>query len=206
MFSLKQDIELMRSMDSQYSYQWYIQQFEAAKDTAEKFILSVDEARFLQPPADDRWCIAEIYSHLINYGNLYFNNFATAITNTQETTNDLEQSFQPRWLVRKLVNFFEPPYKIKMKTIDSMQPDPVSDYNRMELLDEYVNLQDRFLAQIEKGQHRHVNLAATKMKHPFISWINMTLTECLALAEVHQRRHQWQAEQALEALKEKSQI
>lgn len=193
-------------MNLQYSYSWYIRQFETAKDTAEEFILSIDEAQFLQPPAEGRWCVAEIYSHLINYGNLYFNNFSAAITNTQKTTNKLEQSFQPRWIVRKLVAFFDPPYTIRMNTIEAMQPDSVSGYNRMELLDEYVNLQDRFIAQLEKGQHRHVDLAATKMEHPFISWINMTLTECLALAEVHQRRHQWQAEQTLQKLKESSQI
>lgn len=187
-------------MSQQYSYSWYIQQFEAAKDNAEKFLLSVNEAQFLQPPSEGRWSIAECYSHLINYGDLYYNNLAAGIANTQHTTNNLEQSFQPRWVVRKLASFFEPPYSIKMKTVDAMQPDAVSGYNRMELLDEYVNLQEQFIAQLERGQHRHVDLSTTKIKHPMISWIKMTLTECFALAEAHQRRHQWQAEKTLEAL------
>lgn len=193
-------------MSSRYSYSWYIQQFEAAKDTAEEFILSVDETRFTQPPAEGRWCIGEIYSHLINYGNLYFDNMAAGITNSQKTTRNPEKTFPPRWVAQKLVDFFEPPYKMKLKTIKAMKPEPVSGYNRMELLDEYVNLQDRLIAQLEKGQHRHIALNATKVKHPLMSFIKMTLSECFALVEVHQRRHQWQAEQTLESLNENTQF
>lgn len=189
-------------MSSKYSYEWYIQQFEDAKETAEKFVLSTDEAQFLQPPAEGKWSIAEIYSHLIKYGDLYYKNMAPGITNTQKTTEDFEQSFRPRWIVRKIISFFDPPYKMKVKTIKVMKPDPVSDYNRMELLDEYVNLQDRFIEMLEKARHRHVHLNTTKVKHPVISWLKMTLSECFALAEVHQRRHQWQAEQTLEILEE----
>lgn len=184
-----------------FSYSWYFQQFQNAKDNAEKFVLSVDDARFSQPPAKGRWSIAECYSHLINYGNLYFDNLVAGITNAQVKAEDLDKPFQPRWIVRKLVSFFEPPYNIKLKTIKAMKPDPVSGYDRMELLDEYINLQDRFIAQLEKGQHRHLDLCNAKMRHPLISVIKISVTECFALTEAHQRRHQWQAEQTLQALK-----
>lgn len=83
-----------------------------------------------------------------------------------------------------------------------MEPEPVSDYNRMELLDEYINLQDQFIAQLEKGRHQHIDLQAVTISHPILPFITMTLSECFALAEAHQRRHQWQAEQTLEALTE----
>lgn len=81
-----------------------------------------------------------------------------------------------------------------------MRPGAVSGYNRMELLDEYVNLQERFIAQLEKGHERRLDLSATKMRHPLISFIKISLTECFALAVAHQRRHQWQAEQTLKAV------
>lgn len=187
-------------MGKTFSYRWYIHQYEQAKEKAETFILSVDDAHFLQPPEEGRWCIAECYSHLINYGNLFFDRLAEAIANTQKTTNEPEQAFEPRWLVHKLVSFLEPPYKIKLKTLKVMKPDPVSGYDRLELLDEYVNLQDGLIAQLEKGQHRHVDLGSTKINHPIFSYIKISLSECFALIEAHQRRHQWQAEQTLKAL------
>lgn len=187
-------------MRTKYSYPWYINSFENAKTTAEKFILSVDETQFLQPPDEGRWSIAECYSHLIKYGDLYYDDLAKCIAKSEYTTENLEQSFHPRWIFQKLVSYFEPPYKIKLKTISRMKPEPVSDFNRMELLDEYINLQDRFIAQLEKGQHSHIDLNAAKIRHPILPIIKMTLSECFALAEAHQRRHQWQAEQTLQAL------
>lgn len=44
-----------------------------------------------------------------------------------------------------------------------MRSDLVSDYNRLELLDEYMNLQERFTMQLEKGQQRQINLSRAKM-------------------------------------------
>jgi hypothetical protein len=188
-------------MNDTYSYRWYIQQFEQAKNVSEEFILSVDKTQFLQPPAKGKWSIAECYSHLINYGDLYLQYMEPAMTNAIITTDHPDRPFQPRWIARKVISFFDPPYKIKVKTIKAMKPDPVSGYDRMELLDEYINLQDRLIALLEKGYHRHINLNAAKAKHPVFHFITMTLSECFAIAEVHQRRHQWQAEQTLEALK-----
>ncbi|WP_138430628.1 DinB family protein [Fodinibius saliphilus] len=187
-------------MEQPYSYSWYIEQFEKTKKDAESFILSVDEVQLFQPPSKGTWCIAECFSHLINYGNLYFNDLAASISNPSATTKNIQRPFPPRWLVRKLVTWFEPPYKIKLKTVPQMKPDPVSGYNRMNLLNDYISLQDQFIAQLEKGRHHHADLGRIKMKHPLISLIKMTLTETFALAEAHQRRHFWQAEQILHTL------
>lgn len=187
-------------MENKYSYPWYIEQFKKAKNAAEKFVLSVDEAHFSQPPAEGRWSIAECYSHLINYGDLYLKYMEPGMVNSTATTDDPDQTFRPRWIARKVISFFAPPYKMKIKTIKAMKPDPVTGYNRMELLDEYINLQDRFIALLEKGHHQHLDLTATKAKHPIFHSIKMTLSECFAIAEVHQRRHQWQAEQTLQTL------
>lgn len=189
-------------MAPKFSYPWYIDRFEDAKYKAEKFILSIDDIQFQQPPARDKWCIAECYDHLIQYGDLYRDDMAAALASASQTTGDWEQPFRPRWIFRKLYSFFEPPYNMKLKTIKPMEPEPVSDYNRMELLDEYINLQDQFIAQLEKGRHQHIDLQAVTISHPILPFITMTLSECFALAEAHQRRHQWQAEQTLEALTE----
>ncbi|NGP88389.1 DinB family protein [Fodinibius halophilus] len=186
-------------MEQKYSYPWYISQFQQAKKDAESLILSVNETQFLQPPSEGKWCIAECFSHLINYGNLYYDNLATGIKNPA-TTEQIQRPFAPRWLVRKLVHWFEPPYKIKLKTVSAMKPGPVSGFDRMQLVDEYLSLQDRFIALLEEGRHNHADLEQTKMNHPLISILKMSLTETFALAEAHQRRHQWQAQQTLQII------
>lgn len=184
----------------QYTYNWFIQRFEHTKITAEEFILSVDENLFLKAPAEDRWSIAECYSHLINYGDLYFDNITSAISENAGTADSVKQPFPPRWLPQKIISIFEPPYKMKLKTIKAMKPVDTSEYNRMELLDEYLNLQDRLIAQLEHAHQKNVHLGQSKVTHPIFSIIKMTLAECFLLLEAHQRRHQWQAEQTLQVL------
>jgi hypothetical protein len=185
-----------------YTYQWFIQQFQRTKDNAEDFILSVDERLFLKAPAKKQWSIAECYSHLINYGDLYFDNITSAISKNADTAASLNNPFPPRWLAQKIISFFEPPYKMKLKTISAMKPVNTSEYNKMELLDEYLNLQDRLIGQLEDAHQNNVHLGQSKVTHPIFSIITMTMAECFLLLEAHQRRHQWQAEQTLQILKE----
>ena len=187
-------------MTQHHSYSWFIQRFQHTKNTAEEFILSVDDNLFLKAPAKNRWSIAECYSHLINYGDLYFDNIASAISENEGTVDFVNRPFPPRWLAQKIISFFEPPYKIKLKTLQSMKPVDVSEYNRMQLLHEYLNLQDRLIVQLETAHQKHVHIGRSKITHPIFFVIKMTLSECFLLLEAHQRRHQWQAEQTLQAL------
>jgi len=188
-------------MDDTYTYNWYLEQFEEAKEMAETFILSVDEVRFLQPPEQGRWSVAECYGHLVKFGNLYLKSIEPGIADAEITTDNPNRAFRPRWITQKVINFFDPPYNLKINTVKQMKPEPVSGYNRMELLDEYINLQERFIALLENGHHQHVHLSAIKVPHPVFSFVKLSLSECFALTEVHQRRHHWQAKQTLKALK-----
>lgn len=185
-----------------YSYRWFIDQFTNTKTTAEDFVLAVNEQLFFQKPSENRWSIAECYGHLIKYGNLYFSNIQSAISATANTNVPGNDTYPPRWLPEKIIHFFEPPYKLKVKTINPMKPDSSSDKNRMELLDEYLNLQNRLIEQLERAHQSNVHMTKAKVTHPVFSIIKMTLSECFLLLEAHQRRHQWQAEQTMEMLKE----
>jgi len=83
-----------------------------------------------------------------------------------------------------------------------MKPVDTSGYSRMELLDEYLNLQNRLIVELENAHQKNVHLGRSKVSHPIFPIIKMTLSECFLLLEAHQRRHQWQAEQTLNMLKE----
>ncbi|SMO70954.1 DinB family protein [Fodinibius sediminis] len=185
-----------------YSYDWFIQQFEQAGETAETFLLSVDEAHFLQSPSAQQWSIAECYHHLIKFGNIYHRNLDRRLSGNPATTNDIDQDFPPRWFWKKVADFFEPPYTFKMKTVSPMRPDAVSRYNRLELLDEFINLQERFVSQLRYARKESVSLRGTKVPHPLLSLLRLTFSEYYLLTLAHQRRHQWQAEQTLSALEE----
>jgi len=48
-----------------YTNDFYIQGFTSAKKTIHELVDSIDNQTFNTPPAEDKWCIGEIISHLI---------------------------------------------------------------------------------------------------------------------------------------------
>jgi len=83
-----------------------------------------------------------------------------------------------------------------------MKPDPSAGNSRMELLDEYIDLQNRYILQLQQARNHHVDLGRTKIPHPMIRLLKLKLSEQYLLITAHQRRHQWQAEQTISALQE----
>jgi|SRR5690625_612421 len=188
-------------MAMRYSYDWFIRQFNQAKDTAEDFLLSVEEAYFLKRPAEHQWCIAESYQHLIKFGYIYHQNIASHLSGNNTRTDSADKAFPPRWFWKKVADYFEPPYRLRLKTISSMEPDITADYNRREVLDEFMNLQDYFIVQLKEAKNKQIDLSGTKIPHPVVTLLKLTFPEYYQLTLAHQRRHQWQAEQTLLALK-----
>ncbi len=84
-----------------------------------------------------------------------------------------------------------------------MEPESTADYNRVELLDEFIELQDKFTAQLEHAKKEHVDLGGTKISHPIVGFLKLTLSEYYLLTIAHQHRHHWQAEQTLSIVREK---
>ena len=189
-------------MPVKYSYSWYLKSFEQAKTTAKEFILSVEETHFHQAPSKDRWSTAESFRHLIVFGNIYYDNIARFLPEQIVRSNVISRGFPPRWLWKKLAHFLEPPYSFKIKTFSSMKPDPSAGNSRMELLDEYIDLQNRYILQLQQARNHHVDLGRTKIPHPMIRLLKLKLSEQYLLITAHQRRHQWQAEQTISALQE----
>ncbi len=185
----------------QYSYNWYIHQFEESKEQANQFLHSIDDKHFLRRPNQDQWCIAECYDHLIKFGNIYLDNLSEQLSTAQQA-RELPPTFPPRWLWKKVADFFEPPYTLKLSTISSMQPDIIqAEYTKAELLNKYTDLQDRYINQLKHSKDKGIHLNKVRIPHPIISFLKLSASEYYLLAAAHQRRHQWQAKQILDYLK-----
>lgn len=189
-------------MSERYSYSWFISQFRTAREQAENFILPLDSYSFFQRPSENTWCVAECYSHLINFGEIYLDTIREALDGDIRTLSDgeTEGEFRPRLLWRTVVAFFEPPYRIKVGTFAPFEPDGVSDVTKEEIIENFTDLQDRFIAQLENAEHQRLDLTSIKVRNPIFSFLKMTPAECYAVADAHQRRHLWQAEQVLTML------
>ncbi len=195
-------------MGKTYTYSWHIEQFTTAKQEAEEFIHSLNDSSFLQRPGKNTWSIAECYSHLINFGEVYFQTIQEGLNSNNELIDlaDTEREFKPRWFWKLAESFFEPPYNIKVKTFEPFEPDTVSGLSRDNLLTEFTDLQDCFINQLRKAEQENIHLNRIKVRNPIFTFLKMTLSECFSLAGVHQRRHQWQAQQVLKTLDNYSQL
>jgi hypothetical protein len=166
----------------QYSYNWYIQQFEESKEQANQFLHSIDNEYFLQRPNQKQWCIAECYDHLIQFGNIYLDNLSEKLSTAQQA-EDPPLTFPPRWLWKKVADFFEPPYSIKLNTISSMQPEVVEeDFNKSKLLNSYTDLQDRFIHQLKHSKDNAIHLNKARIPHPIVYFLKLTGSEYYLLA------------------------
>lgn len=183
-----------------YTYSSFILQFQQAKDEAEKLISALDEYTFLKRPEQDTWCIAECFSHLINFGKIYLDTIQRGYdTHAPSKTGD-SPDFPPRIYWKWIIAWFEPPYNIKVKTFSPFEPDPVSGYTRYQVLENFTDLQERFITQLKQANQQGHDLGNVYVNNPIFSFVKMTLSECYAVTSAHQRRHIWQARQILRML------
>ncbi len=191
-----------RSGTKKYTYEWFITRFGQAKEQAYSFVQPLDEEIFIKRPAESVWSIAECYDHLNEFGNRYLNNIRSGLKSSPKAASPGVPSppFQPRLIWKGVIKLFAPPYKMKLKTVDPFMPESSTSLNKEETLNQFIALQDQFIGEIEKARTGSVSLIHIKVPNPLLNFVKMTLSECFAIVEVHQRRHFWQAEQILDKL------
>lgn len=186
-----------------YSYTWFIQRFEQASDEADDLFAHTASHLLTQQPTPDKWSPVECLSHLVSFGNIYSDVINTGIRHAAVGSANDQTSFKPRLFWRWVIHFFEPPYKIGMKTIQSFEPQQTDQPSAEQVLQSFSGLQQHFIEHIRTCEKKGINLSGEKVSHPVVSFLKMTLSECLALTEAHQRRHLWQAQQTIIKLKER---
>lgn len=183
-----------------YTYNGYITQFKEAKTSALGLQSSVNSNQLVTKPSSNTWSVAECVAHLIEFGNIYFKNINRKIETAPSDKADPTQDFPPRLIWKGIIKLFEPPYKLKLKTIKSFKPKQASHNDASEIFDTFLELQDRFIDQLNRCRQKGIHLNNIKVSHPLLPFIKMTLSESYAVVEAHQRRHLWQAEQVLTKL------
>lgn len=189
----------MKNIESTYTHAWYINQFNKAQKRALE--VSSDGKVLFEKPDADTWSPAQCVAHLNAFGNLYYDNINSGMERAAPDQASPSDIFKPRLFWRGVIRIFEPPYSIKFKTLSIFEPDLNNNLNQEEQpFKTFVNLQDRFIDQLQRCRQKGFNLNNTKVSNPALTFVKMTLAECYAIIDAHQRRHLWQAEQVLERL------
>lgn len=190
--------------DRNHSYTYYIQQFNQAKTEAEQFITSLDERTFRRKPSAKAWCIGECFSHLIVTGTLYYQKGKQGIEEAKKPGTGAGKPMHLRFHMQWFVNYLEPPVSVKSKTPGLFQPEEYARLDKDEVLNNYLTLQDKYITQLEIAETNKLDLSSIKVANPVISLIKMTVAECIAVTEAHQRRHMEQAKKVEQLLEERS--
>jgi len=185
---------------AKYSYRWYIDRFNDVRENAPDFLHSIEEDLFFLRPNERAWSVGECYGHLNEFGDHYMRSIRNGLEKAPGNRAEPGQSFKPGLITRGVIYFFNPPYRIKIKTLKPFKPETTADLNKNEVIDRFAALQDTLIQTLEQCREQGIDLAENQTSHPLFRWIRMTLTECFSIVEVHQRRHIWQADQVLELI------
>jgi DinB family protein len=167
-----------------------------ATNRARKLIENTDGRRFTVRPEPSRWSAAECLAHLSLATESFLPVLRGAIDDAKKKamTSDCVPHMDMlgsvlRWLM-------EPPARSRFKTQAPFVPRAIR--AKAEALAEFTSLQSRLVEMLREAH----GLDFTKMKlvSPFDQRVKYNLFSAFRIIAAHQRRHLWQAEQAVAEL------
>lgn len=184
------------------TYSQLIREFEQSSKDARRFAGETGGRLFLTRPAPGRWSPAECFDHLVHFNRGYHAEMSTAQERISPLPEQAEDSFRPRLVARWVIRFFEPPYRMKVKTLRPFYPGENAEMDPDGVMERYLETHGRFRGLLEEAASRRLDLEEVRVSHPIFGWLKMSLADCYGIILAHQRRHLWQAEQVVEALRE----
>lgn len=182
-------------MSKHYSYSDLLNLFNKDLKRVDDF-KDIPEDLIILKPDPSTWSAAETLTHIIKFNELYMTQMKDAMGKNEpvKTEND---RFRPRFIFRQAIRFFEPPYKVKLKTIAPMYPNKKNGEDPEKSIRQLSDINRELIREIKTYENDRLDLDQIRGKNPLISWVSMSLSEFLLMLEAHQRRHFWQIEQTL---------
>ena len=166
-------------------------QFEACSKAAQDLVASVTEAEYQQRPKNDRWSIAECLQHMTATTHLYLPILRDAL----EDAPAGEGPYKMDWRGRLLKWILEPPYRLRVKTLPSMEP-KAADIKRV--LPDFLASQQRLFVAMEPWSRRALDKVS--ITSPFSKRLRYNIYSLFNVVAAHQRHHLWQAQRAREMI------
>ena len=164
-------------------------QFDAASARAQQLLTGDSADTLTRRPQPDRWSATECVAHLTltnqHYPPLIRGALEQAPPGDGPYRMDLRGRFL-RWIL-------EPPYRSGVKTMPSMEP-PAGEPPE-QVLAAFLASQEEILKLLEAARGKALEKAT--ITSPFSKRMRYNAYSCFQVLTAHERRHLWQAEQAL---------
>lgn len=172
-------------------------ELNAATKRAWDLVHSTDGRLFTVRPTHSSWSASECLAHLSISTELFLPVLREAIDDAKK--QKLVSNKPPKMdvLGRILQWFLEPPIRRRVKTTAPFVPRGVR--AKAEAFGEFASLQERLVEVMEAS--RGLNLSKVRIRSPFDKRVRYNAFSAFRIVVAHQRRHLWQAEQAVAALR-----
>lgn len=172
-------------------------ELQAATEQARRLIETTDGRLFTVRPNPGSWSASECIAHLNLSTELFLPVLGPSIDDGHK--RKLVPAKPPKMdlLGRILRWFLEPPIRQRVKTSAPFVPKSIR--AKAESFAEFAALQNR-LIDLARAAH-DVDLTKLRIVSPFDKRVKYNLYSAFRIVAAHQRRHLWQAEQAVAALR-----
>jgi hypothetical protein len=168
-----------------------------ATERARKLVDDTPARLFTVRPSVNQWSAAECLSHLSISTEKFLPVLRKAMDDAR--SRHLTADGAPRMdvLGRILRWFLEPPVRSRLKTKSAFVPKSIR--AKAEALAEFTRWQKQLVDLLQSSSD--MPIGRLKVVSPFDSRVKYNVYSAFMILTAHQRRHLWQAEQAVEALR-----
>lgn len=168
-----------------------------ATERARRLVESTEPRLFTVRPDVSSWSAAECLSHLSISTEEFLPVLRQAIEDARRRNLKPEAKASMDLFGRLMRWFLEPPVRQKVKTAARFVPKAVR--AKAEALNEFVSQQRQLVELLRSAGD--LPLSKVKIVSPFDKRVRYNLYSAFRVIAAHQRRHLWQAEQAVAALR-----
>jgi hypothetical protein len=175
-----------------------IDTMNAADKAAEDLSAALpDQDFFWRPDGGARWSVALCLDHLAVANDIYGRAIEGGLAAARERGLRRRDPVTPGFLGRKFAESLEPPVKRRTSAPGKIRPQATR--TRAEILAAYREAHDRIRGLIVESADVDANRAT--FKNPFIGLVRMKVSSAFHVIAAHDRRHIWQAQQVVTALR-----
>lgn len=166
---------------------------------ARQLVSTLTEAQLnWQPGGGTGWSVAQCLDHLAQANALYIPALQTAARKAKAPAAGPRKPIRPGWLGRWFIRDLEPPPKRKLKAPKKIIP--AAQLSGADVLKAFLAAHDQVRALIAEA--REMDLNRIRFRNPFLRVLPWTIGTGLVIIGAHDRRHLWQAQQVLMAMKQ----
>lgn len=150
------------------------------------------------PPAPGAWSAAQCIRHLNISSDAYFPIWQQVIANASPRRVEMNAPYATDFWGRLLPWILEPPPRIRSKTLIAFEP--LDSIASVQVLEGFIDRQQRIIGSLVRCRGRAID--QVKIASPADPRIRYSIWSSFVIVAAHQRRHLWQAQQAIATLRD----